>query len=470
MSARGKQLVLVALFAALGVGVLLYSLSRPATPRQVVNPLSATWWDDFDNSYRIDKDDGVFCEDGSVRLSHVHDLGSPVAGASRLERFALAADGRLFGVAQVDAELHLFVYDPNTTQMSDLGVVALRANVWSLAIGLAQQEIYAGLSCWDRACDGHLLVYNLQSRQARHAYLGFAGNRSIVGNLVVASDGTVYGTVDAHIFSYTPGTDHITDLGIPADEWEDVQGLVLGADGNLYGFTDHEGWFKYELASGQITWILRWSKYRDRWLGEGANGALYLLDEDNKLLYAYDPISGSLVETRVDLEGLSLIGFDGDNSMYIDDWENLVRYNVAQDARVVLEDLRDYCCSEAVDTAGHVYLGRNGYETYYPLVESPLRTIYRIGQAQIVRRLPPWAAGWLPTLQPVGGYQREYHPARLAVYQADTFRPEGVFTSRPIEPHPLMITYTEASDLGLVSALAWGGDGMLYGVAALGCP
>jgi len=251
MSARGKQLVLIAFFVALALGAMLYSLSRPR-PRDVANPLGGVWWDDFESTYRIEGLEGASRSDGDIRLSLVHDLGSPVSGAVELENLIFSPDGRLFGTSTTHqgGQVRLFVYDPASGESTDLGsLVSKGASVRALAISRDSQTVYAGVVSTDGETDARLLAYDLNSRRVRDLGAPIAGEYHIHA-LVVAPDDLVYGAAGGRLFCYDPAMDRVTDLG-PVLLVEDgyISALVLDYKERLYGIGGRWDYCLFEVTA-----------------------------------------------------------------------------------------------------------------------------------------------------------------------------------------------------------------------------
>jgi len=417
--------ILFALALTLGVGLLLYFLARPEeTPRIVSDPLHASWWDSFNTDDQIAGTAGAPFNPDGIQLSRIHDLGVPVAGADRIEAATLASDGRLFGMARDYGTWYLFVYDSLSREITNLGIMAEQAYLYGpLLINFNRHEAYIGLSCWYDTCASHLLVYNFQSKESRHIFLSFADEDSWVRSQVITTDGLIYGMADSHLFSYDPETGKMSDLDIVGNEWSDVQQIIISTDGNLYGYTEYEGWFEYQPSTGTIIWIMEWAEYQDRRMTQDSDGKIYLLNSYNRTLYTYDPKTNTVTEIKVDWGYLSrLLGFDDHNALYgqndRDRPDQLLRYNLDEKTSIVLENLEPGYESLVADVGGRVYLYRNKWSD---------------------------------------------DSTHLAVYEPNAFISKGVLTSTLIQPHALMVTHTVLSG---GPALAWGNDGALYGVSS----
>ena len=237
MSARSRQLVLVAFFVALALVGTLCLLSQ-SRPRRVLDPLGALWWDDFESNSGAYKDEGVVRDSDGVRHSRVHDLGNPVRGASAFGDMIVGPDGRLFGTVYISGTrtTHLFTYDPSDDDFTDHGELVSGSDVTVMAFG-EDGKLYVGATPRDQGEQAFLLAYDLESAQARRVDFPFGGKRQIRA-LAMTSDGSIYGAAGDHLFHYDPAEDAVTDLGMPLGA-VDILGLVLSDDGQLYGVGDH---------------------------------------------------------------------------------------------------------------------------------------------------------------------------------------------------------------------------------------
>ncbi|MBN1310775.1 MAG: PQQ-like beta-propeller repeat protein [Anaerolineae bacterium] len=474
MSARGKRLILIAFFIALALGTMLYFLSRPM-PREVANPLSSVWWDDFESVYRIDELEGLSRDGGEIRLSQVHDLGSPVSGAARLENMTIGPDGRLFGTSLMHQsnQVRLFVYNPVDGESVDLGVlVSKSANIWALTISRDSHTVYAGVISTDGKTDARLLAYDMNSKIVRDLGAPIAGEHYL-HTLVVSPDDLVYGAAGDHLFCYDLAEDQVTDLG-PVSHVEDghISALVLNGTEQLYGLGgswDHN-LFEYDLPSREVITLTEdeWSSGSDLILG--TDGKLYGYG-DRHVILQYDLASATLTSLNKPNEWGRFYQLKSgpDSSVYgvsspFNSGEYLLFVYSTEEGFARLESLPDRGFSDlAVAFDGLVYIGQQGQSIYMPSGTSGGRSFFNKYLAPLTR----WMDKWVPVPERGGGTTADfrYEDARLLVYRPGVFVRQGEVESALIKPHTSVVTCTEVSGPWTsVSALAWGGDGALYGV------
>ncbi len=485
MSTRGKQLVLIAFFVALAMVGILYLLSQPR-PRRVLSPLEAAWWDDFEDDSTIHKDESVFRHSDGIRLSRVHDLGSPVLGASVFGDMIIGPDGRLFGTVYISGTrtTHLFTYEPSDDEFIDHGELVSESDVTVMAFG-EDGRLYVGATPLDQSEQAFLLAYDLESAQVQRVDFPFSGKRKIRA-LVMTSNGAVYGAAGDHLFRYDQAEDSVTDLGVPLGA-VDILGLVLGGNGQLYGLGDHRApyLFEYDLESRAVitlTGVIKvdvnsiWYNDRDNDIGlvMAKDGKLYAEAEDWWLL-CYDPDHNAVTieeslghrEWHLSIRELTA-GADGAicgiaSSYYK---SRVFCYSPTTGDLVYPDGIyaRDGYDNEwkselAVSADEFIYVSQEKWSTHVP-VQAKTLSLWADLMWELERRL----RGGSGTPPPPTAKRVAYQEMRLLAYKPEAYVAQGSVESELIEPHPLVVTHTQVTHRWRsIAGLAWGSDGALYG-------
>ncbi|MBN2002885.1 MAG: hypothetical protein JXA21_05980 [Anaerolineae bacterium] len=470
MKSHKHRNILLVLALASGVGLLLYFLARPAgAPRTLNNPLRASWRDSFENGYRIEEIPGAQFGPEGAGLSRIHDLGAAVPDANSIGPATVAPNGHLFAVISTgnNSFKYLLVYDPSSQQVTNLGKIMEQVYIDSLAVNTGRQEAYSGVRCQGTTCANHIVAYSFQSGESRHIPLSFASENDGIFDLVPTAKGTIYGITNGHLFSYNPKTDEIHDLTTIGERSYNAGKLVVGADGNLYGNTNSQGLYKYQIDTGELTWIPGCSqRVINRRLIQGPDEKIYVMGEYTSAFCTYDPKSGALNETSIeDASFTKVLGVRKNEVQDIEiigeRYNKLLSYNVNKATLTLLENFDPQKNPLITDADEHVYFDQYmQISTVRQAYESEWRKFYRAQYTKISPRLPVWARSWLPYLEPVDVCSRQFTPTHLWVYEPDMYVLEGALTSIPIQPNALLVTHTIFSG---IPALTWGGDGALYG-------
>lgn len=197
----------------------------------------------------------LFAYDPNAR--EITDLGQAVPGwYDDIACLAAGTDGRIYGgsTGYQYYSGRLFIYDPATGLIIDRGqAVPFESGVHALTTG-ADGRIYGGTS-GSQAQSGQLFVYDPGTDT--FTYRGqVVDEDDLVAGLVTAGDGKIYGGTapHGHLFVYDPETDLIADLWASPDEWNEVSAVTVGGDGKIYGGLGEDGHvFVYDPVAGSIT-------------------------------------------------------------------------------------------------------------------------------------------------------------------------------------------------------------------------
>ena len=227
---------------------------------------------------------------------------------------------------------HMFVYDPATGEITDLGNPGYECNAMTTgtdgliylgggtrsegdhdckSIGYANFAIYDPDKAWNPG----------EGPDANPRNLGQAVNFSgevdgypiVVHDLATAPDGRIYGCTGyrdgtsgeyyAHLFVYDPETDSIENLGRPISNQSSITRLAIAPDGIIYGvilgprtgyFPPPGKLFSYNPASASFAMINLPSSIEGAVaLTVGTDGLVYVAGGEMSTTFTYDPVSKS---------------------------------------------------------------------------------------------------------------------------------------------------------------------------------
>ena len=272
-------------------------------------------------------------------------LGKPIDEGREILSLTTGADGRIYGGTDIGCVNvgHMFVYDPATGEITDLGNPGYECNAMTTgtdgliylgggtrsegdhdckSIGYANFAIYDPEKPWNPG----------QGSDANPRNLGQAVNFSgevdgypiVVHDLATAPDGRIYGctgyrdgTSDeyyAHLFVYDPETDSIENLGRPISNQSSITRLAIAADGIIYGVIlgPRTGYypppgklFSYDPVSKSFAMINLPSAIDGAVaLTVGTDGLVYVAGGEMSTTFTYDPVSKSF-DVKGNLGGCS---------------------------------------------------------------------------------------------------------------------------------------------------------------------
>jgi Bacterial Ig domain/IPT/TIG domain len=235
---------------------LLISIVGPATSALAAPPVGS-WSDDFHNALKVKSSDGTTVTGGKLRLAEGQpvDLGDAVPGEECVYSMVVES-GNVF--AGTGPKGHLVEYLPDEYYQEKFqgaphrGVINSRGQVLagkltsprtSLARALTSAGglVYGGTG--SAGVDGYVFSFDPSNQGKACVILGQCAGGGPV--LSMATDGTlVYaGTSSGHVFSYTPATHTLSDMGTTADGHA-VNALAWHG-GRLYAASENGHLFDY---------------------------------------------------------------------------------------------------------------------------------------------------------------------------------------------------------------------------------
>jgi hypothetical protein len=171
---------------------------------------------------------------------------------NRFRVLAAAPSGLIYGIAGP----RLFSFNPATSMLSDLGIIAPSIDGERDALVVAGDgRVYGGYTL---GVAGRLFIYDPITRQIQDK--GQVLGQMDINSLVAGSDGRIYGGTNSgcggtgRFFAYDPATDSFTDL---AGSYGGVYALAAGKDGQIYGAARRNGWEAYLFMYNPTSAALR---------------------------------------------------------------------------------------------------------------------------------------------------------------------------------------------------------------------
>jgi hypothetical protein len=243
--------------------------------------------------FKYNTTSGIFTDIGEVL---------PAEPVRIIRTLVTYSDGKIYGgVTSLDSA-HLFVYEPATNTIIDLGI-PVTGMPYISSLTVLNDRIYGSAGT-------HLFVYNITTNTTLD--LGIIIEGDYLDNLI--TDGTyIYGTIDNRLFVYNPTTNETTDLGVqvPDVPWINaltyLNGSIYGATGGDIG-TDSGFLFVYNCSTNITRLIGRAVRgearidslveFNNKIYGGTAPNAHFFVSEPNKYWrngyitsYIYDGIS-----------------------------------------------------------------------------------------------------------------------------------------------------------------------------------
>jgi hypothetical protein len=490
MSLSSKRLILPALLITIGLSVILILLQQIGSEPLGTRPLKGTWAHSFKDNpvirstrsispaittssqaitdtsafdadstwssgygygHEVYRMDNTAYTEAGLTLSHLQPINNPLLNLGGRESSTVDSQGRFISVLNIPVRkwlpfftnsltetTRLIEYDPTLQQATDLGQATEPGNeIWYLA---ASGDRYIYMSVYNQSTyQTSLRMFDRTTGQ----FKDLGTFKSYVDSLVGTHDGQVYGSAYNRLFKYDPIIEQLTDLGMPFNTDRSLSNLIFTGSLHNLIFTPDERQL-YGLVESDIV---------------------------DYQLFRYDLDTRTTITLTESIWGYGLVLFE--NKLYgynkHSDPEQMLAYDLSSHTLTelgnppqLIPEWRYHFEGMAVDTTGSVYATVSSYS--FPFTDYLFQYSPTTNKKTYVQSLGNLGGSQLFT----GPDDRMYWSGGpLHFYDPHTYVPTGTIESSIIKADMLIDQYVELGRAPtLISALAWGNDGALYGVTS----